>query len=239
LPSEACAFHVKHRAHEARPDPVQIGQSVRSSIEAFLHREPNALDSRFPARIEKFAIEIARWGPKMNLTAHPEDPEEITFHVLDSLMPVVLAADESSILAGRFDADQKILDLGSGAGFPGLILASASLATVTLVESRRKRASFLQVAAAEMGLENVRIESRRVEDIGLAKQYDLVAARAFGNSADVFALASKALKPGGLAMLYANPLQHFVPDITRLSYEVARRGGKVARILALYRQPVD
>lgn len=230
---------MKHRALEAPPDPVQIGKSVRTSIEAFLHASPNAVDSRFPARIEKFAIEIARWGSKMNLTAHPEDPDEIAFHVLDSLMPVILAGVESSILADSFDANRKIFDLGSGAGFPGLVLAAATSANFTLVESRRKRASFLQVAAAAMGLENARIESQRVEDLGLASQYHLVTARAFGDSADFFALASKALKPGGLAMLYANPSQHFAPEVTRLSYSVARRGTKVARILALYRQPVD
>jgi 16S rRNA (guanine527-N7)-methyltransferase len=230
---------VKHRAHEVPADPGQIGKSVRTSIEGFLHVNPNAVDPRFPPRIEKFAIEIARWGHKTNLTAHPEDPEEIVFHVLDSVMPVILAAVEPSILVGQFDGNQKILDLGSGAGFPGLILAAATSANFSLVEARRKRASFLQVAAAEMGLENVRIEYQRVEDIGLAKQYDLVTARAFGDSAEFFMLASKALKPGGLAMLYANPAQQFTPDVTRLSYDVARRGGKVARILALYRQPVD
>ena len=87
----------------------------------------------------------------MNLTAHPEDPEEIAFHVIDSVMPVVLASLNGP-LHGTFDKGSTVLDLGSGAGFPGLVLAAASPANFTLIESRRKRASFLQVARAEMRL---------------------------------------------------------------------------------------
>ena len=73
-------------------------------------------------------------------------------------MPVVLAMDESGTLSGEFAQGRRALDLGSGAGFPGLVLAAASSADFTLVESRRKRASFLQVAVGEMDLKNVTIE---------------------------------------------------------------------------------
>lgn len=182
----------------------------------------------------------------MNLTAHPEDPEEIAFHVIDSVMPLILAIDKSSILGEEFAQGRKIfapgrvvLDLGSGAGFPGLVLAAASPADFTLVESRRKRASFLTVAVAEMGLRNVTIEGRRAEQIGLEGQYDLVTARAFGDAAGWFALAARALRPGGLAMLYANPSQRLSLDLARISYNVTRRGEKIHRILGLWRRTVD
>jgi 16S rRNA (guanine(527)-N(7))-methyltransferase RsmG len=131
------------------------------------------------------------------------------------------------------------LDLGSGAGFPGLVLAAASSADFALVESRRKRASFLQVAVGEMGLKNVTIEGRRAEEVGLAERYDLVTARAFGDAAGFFALAARALKPGGFGMLYASPSQRFTPDVARIPYSVVRRGEKIHRILALWRRIVD
>jgi len=230
---------VKHNQVGSTPDPGQIGKSVRKSIEAFLHTWPDAAAPNFSERIEKLATHVALWGSKMNLTAHPEDPEEIAFHVIDSLMPMILSAEKSSIFSAEFVGRRKILDLGSGAGFPGLVLAAASLANFTLVESRRKRASFLQVAVAEMGLRNVLIEGRRAEDLGLTGQYDLVTARAFGDVGEFFALAAKALKPGGLAMLYANPSQSFGPDAVRIPYRVERHGEQVQRILALYRQPVE
>jgi 16S rRNA (guanine527-N7)-methyltransferase len=218
-------------------------------VEAFLHRFAEVVAPEFLERIEKLAGNVALWGAKMNLTAHPEDPEEIAFQIIDSVMPVVVAADKSSVglsvLAGEFARGRMILDLGSGAGFPGLVLAAASPADFTLVESRRKRASFLQVAVAEMGLGNVTIEGRRAEELGLDGQYDLVTARAFGDAADFFALAARALKPGGLAMLYANPSQRLRPDLAqashlgdyqRIAYSVARRGERIDRILAVWRR---
>jgi 16S rRNA (guanine527-N7)-methyltransferase len=203
-----------------------------------MHTNPSVIGSEFPECIEKLAITLVQWGSKMNLTAHPEDPEEVAFHVIDCVMPVVLGTDKSSALAGEFTPGRKILDLGSGAGFPGLVLAAASPgANFTLVESRRKRASFLQVAMAEMALKNAVIEVRRAEDIGLAGQYDMVTARAFGDTAEIIHLAAKALRPGGLAMLYANPSQRVNwPNHQRIEYRVQHRSETIRRILAVWRK---
>jgi 16S rRNA (guanine527-N7)-methyltransferase len=223
---------VKHRSG-VPAEPAQIGNAVRTLVEAFLHATSNHLPADFPNRIEKFAASIALWGLKNNLTAHPEDPEELAFHVIDCLMPIILAGDTKSPLVDQFVEGARILDLGSGAGFPGLVLAAASRGNFTLVESRRKRASFLQFVTAEMGLMNVVVEMQRAEGIDFAQPYDLVTARAFGDTAEFFALADRALKSGGLAMLYANPSQHFGPEVQRVPYQVARRGERIDRILAL------
>ena len=191
------------------------------------------VDSRFTERIERFATTLALWGPKMNLTAHPEDPEEIAFHVIDSLMPLTLEID---LLRGRFEAGRNILDLGSGAGFPGLVLAAASSAQFTLLESRRKRANFLQAAIAEMALANVIVELARAERADLASRFDVVTGRAFGNPATFFSLATEALRPGGIAILYANPSQHSIPDIEIINYRVARGHQQINRILAVQKR---
>jgi 16S rRNA (guanine(527)-N(7))-methyltransferase RsmG len=224
---------VKRSLPDTVQDPDRNAKAVRLQVEAFLHTVPNVVDPEFALRIQTLAAIVAVWGLKMNLTAHPEDPEEIAFHVIDSLMPVLLAIDRTSGLWGQFDRNREILDLGSGAGFPGLVLAAASSAHFTLVESRRKRASFLQVAASEMGLGNVTIEAKRAEQLDLESRFDLVTARAFGDAAEFFALASHALKPGGLAMLYANPSQHFTSDVQRIPYRVERHDKSVDRILAV------
>lgn len=209
---------------------------MRTLVEAFLHATSNQIPADFSSRIEKFAACIALWGSRNNLTAHPEDPEELAFHVIDSLMPILLAAAPKSLLADKFLEGARILDLGSGAGFPGLVLAAASSASFTLVESRRKRASFLKFATAEMALQNVVVEMQRAEEVGLDHTYDLVTARAFGDAAEFFALAMDALKPHGLAMLYANPSQAFSAEVQRIPYQVTRRGEPVDRILALRRR---
>jgi 16S rRNA (guanine527-N7)-methyltransferase len=228
---------VKRNPSDSSIHPEKIVDSVRIRVDAFLHNMPDVVGVEFSERIDKLVGCLALWGAKMNLTAHPDDPEEVAFHVIDSLMPIILAGDKSSILAGQFSAGQNALDLGSGAGFPGLVLAAASVAAFTLVESRRKRASFLQVALAEMGMQNVTIEGRRAEDIGLAGQYDLVTARAFGEVTGVTRLAAQALRPGGIAILYANPSQRAaLSGLEIIEYSVARRAERMPRILGVLRK---
>ena len=234
---------MKHSASPSNIDPEIIAKSVRAIVEAFLHTIPDDVDPTFCNCIERLAANVALWGSRMNLTAHPQDPEEIAFHVIDSLMPVL--ASRGGPLHNVFDESRSILDLGSGAGFPGLVLAAASRASFTLVESRRKRASFLQVAMAEMALDNVRVDSVRATPSAFNGDYDLVTARAFGDGADFFAVASAALKPDGNAMLYASPQQRLnleaarasnLIDYRRLPYVVPRRKEDVDRILAIWRR---
>jgi 16S rRNA (guanine(527)-N(7))-methyltransferase RsmG len=160
----------------------------------------------FLERIEEMAATLALWGARTNLTADASDPAEIAFHVIDSLAPIAFAegADLESLNEALAEGSSA-LDLGSGAGFPGLVLAAAFEARFTLAESRRKRASYLQVAAHEMGLESVAIEQRRTRPESIASGlYDLVTARAFGARTELCEIAAAALRPGGILLLYAS-----------------------------------
>jgi len=228
-------------------EPSAIAEAVRAAVADELaqigYRSPRA---GFLDRIETFATELALWGSKLNLTAAPDDPAEIAFHVIDSLAPLILAQrDDAAALRAAFAAGMRVLDLGSGAGFPGLILAAASEADFVLLEARRKRASFLSVTAAEMGLTNVRVDSSRADSTALEQAFDLVTARAFAEPAMVFKTAVVALKPGACAMLYASPSQRpaieaacaggFEPPIFH-EYGVARGVTHVAYVLAVARR---
>ena len=133
---------------------------------------------QFLNRMERMAATLAVWGPKINLTANPHDPAEIVFHVFDSIIPISISASTRII---RLDRVHRILDIGSGAGFPGLVIAAALNGSVTLVEARRKRATYLSEAAIEMGLQNVKVECARAESLDLRDSFDLVTARAVGN----------------------------------------------------------
>jgi 16S rRNA G527 N7-methylase RsmG len=84
--------------------------------------------------------------------------------------PEMLAARAD--LTKAFAAGSRVLDLGSGAGFPALILAAACDADFLLMEARRKRASFLRVTAAEMGLANVQVDSARAEPATLRSAHN-------------------------------------------------------------------
>jgi 16S rRNA (guanine527-N7)-methyltransferase len=207
-------FHVKRSAKKIKKKaatPDQIAASVRAQLAPAISAI-GVIDrnSQFLDRIERMAATLALWGPKINLTAHPSDPDEIVFHVFDSIIPVSIAVSAKILrLSARLDRERRFLDIGSGAGFPGLVIAAAINAQVTLVEARRKRATFLSEAAIEMGLRNVRVHCARAESLDVRDGFDLVTARAVGNPRGIFEIAGRALHPGGVLMLYAGAEQKF------------------------------
>src|SRR5271167_5169649 len=144
----------KTKKRAASPD--EIAANVRAQLAPAISAiGVIARNSEFLDRIERMAAMLALWGPKINLTANPRDPDEVVFHVFDSIIPISIAASSKII---RLDRAHRFLDIGSGAGFPGLVIAAAVNAHVTLIEARRKRATYLSEAAIEMGLQNVRVE---------------------------------------------------------------------------------
>jgi 16S rRNA (guanine(527)-N(7))-methyltransferase RsmG len=211
----------------------------------------------FLERIERLSTTMAFWGARMNLTAEPGDPQELAFHIIDSLIALTFA-DSEELLRHAFLVGNQVLDLGSGGGFPGLVLASASPANFTLIESRRKRSSFLAVAAAEMDLKNVTVEAARIKPHSFCSRrageyaqgelcggFDAVTARGFAVPSVFHSAAAAALKPGGVAILYANPGQNLAlpeAEINGLDgfrarpYTIPRGGRAVQRTLGLWRR---
>jgi len=201
-------------------DPAAVGREVADWVDSWLEARPIAgLHADFRDRIRVFATALAAWGAKTNLTAKPDDPLEIAFHVGDSITALALArSGNAGILSGSFDEGKSVLDVGSGAGFPGLVLAAATDARFTLVESRQKRASFLRAVSAEMGVRNVRVETRRISPGDFAGECDGVMTRALGQAEVFFAIAGLALRAGGVAIIYASAAH-------RIDQDLARRAG--------------
>lgn len=235
--------YLKHAA--TITDPAAIAARARAAVAGWLAEASIRPRAGFLERIERMAAMLAFWGAHTNLTAHPNDPEEIAFHVIDSLAPLAFApAEERAALEGALAAQAAALDIGAGAGFPGLVLAAAFEARFTLVDSRRKRASYLEVAAREMNLSNVVVEQRRMSPRSVEPRFDLVTARAFGLLADVYAIAAAALGPRGIFLLYASSSQHLdVPAAQAVgllaaatwSYRVAHGPHSATRTAALWR----
>ena len=202
----------KRRLAKAAPrkkalTPEAIGAAVRAQLApaiAPLGVVNNTV--QFLNRIERFASMIAVWGPKINLTAHPQDPDEIVFHIFDSIIPLSLAVSAKVL---RLDRAHRFLDIGSGAGFPGLVIAAAINGHVTLVEARRKRATFLTEAAIEMGLQNVRVECVRAESFDVRDGFEVITSRAVGVTPEIFKIAGQGLHLGGILMLYVSADQKF------------------------------
>jgi 16S rRNA (guanine527-N7)-methyltransferase len=133
---------------------------------------------------------VCRWNARTNLTAIVDDPRAATLHYRDSLAALEL------INSGP------IVDFGSGAGFPGIPLALARPDwLITLVEPRRKRASFLEMAVARLNLRNVKVRVGRLEDTPDQLYRHAVTRATFSDEA-AFEKASRWLEPQGSLLAY-------------------------------------
>ncbi len=116
---------------------------------------------------EALLDELERWNRKVNLTAVRDREQMVVLHLNDSLVA-------RPLLHGR-----RILDVGTGAGFPGLPLAIAEPEReFTLLDSNNKKIQFVQHAAGVLGLDNVTAIKARVEDYAPGHRFDTVIARA-------------------------------------------------------------
>lgn len=153
-----------------------------------------ALDAAARSIIDGHVRLLLAWTRAINLTAVREPAAVATLHVLDSLAA-----------AGRLRSRRvgRLLDLGSGGGFPGIPLAALLPdAEVTLLEAVGKKARFLETVVAATGLApRVRVVAMRAEALGAAPStrgaWDVITARAVASTADLVELAFPLLAPGG------------------------------------------
>jgi 16S rRNA (guanine527-N7)-methyltransferase len=129
---------------------------------------------------------IVKWNRVHNLTAIRDIPAMVSAHLLDSLAVV------------PYLSAQSILDIGSGAGLPGIPLALAwPQSKVTLLDSNQKKAIFLRQASIELGLQNVVVVCERVESWQTETPFDLVISRAFSDMAEFVRVAVRLCQAGG------------------------------------------
>ena len=140
---------------------------------------------------------LQKWNQVYNLTAVRDLQAMLSHHLLDCLAVVAPLRERLASLASP--APIRLLDVGSGAGLPGLVLAIClPQLQVDFVDTVAKKSSFIQQAALSLGLANLRGLHARVESLGPA--YQVVSARAFSSLPDLVAGSDKALLPGGFWM---------------------------------------
>jgi len=145
-----------------------------------------ALPPQATPRLLQYLALLQKWNRTYNLTAVREPSKMVAQHLLDCLAvaPHVTA--------------RTILDVGSGAGLPGIPLAAAlPQAGVTLLESNHKKAAFLQQARIELPLENATVANERVEAWQPGVTFEIVISRALSDLAEFIALAGRHVAPGG------------------------------------------
>jgi 16S rRNA (guanine527-N7)-methyltransferase len=142
-----------------------------------------------PAHLQRLLDYLAllrKWNKVYNLTAVREPEKMVSQHLLDSLAVVP-----------HIEARQ-ILDVGSGAGLPGIPMAIArSDWRLTLLDSSHKKAAFLKQAAIELKLSNVTVCCERVESWIPERKFELIISRAFSDLADFVTMSKHLLSEGG------------------------------------------
>jgi 16S rRNA (guanine527-N7)-methyltransferase len=131
----------------------------------------------------------------MNLTRISNARDAAVKHVLDSVLPWRF-----------FQQAQRVLDAGTGAGFPGIPLAIVlPEVRFTLSESIQKKARFVDGAVEALDLPNVHVSSDRAEALASGKRYDIVTARAVAPVERIYELFSKFVRDGGRLLLFKGP----------------------------------
>lgn len=180
-------------------------------------------------RLRAFLDDVLRTNEQFNLTA-VRDPETAwTKHILDSL---------EGLNTPLFEDGKQVIDIGSGAGFPGIVLSIACpLLEVTLLESISKKCRFLEAATAQHA-PNARVLCARAElsghDPKLRERFDLGVARAVGSFSEVCELALPFVKVGGNLLLWRG--QNAEAEVSASRKALATLGG-TARVLRAYQLP--
>ena len=134
---------------------------------------------------------IAKWTKVYNLTAVRDPAEMMTHHLLDSL--AIIAPLQRRITQGS------LLDVGSGAGLPGVVIAICCPAiSVTCVDTVAKKATFIKQVALELKLPNLAGLHARIENI--SQTFDVICSRAFASLPDFTQWSAQALAPNGVWM---------------------------------------
>ena len=165
--------------------------ALRHGIEALALTLPEGSE----ARLLDYLDLIGRWNQVYNLTAIRDPQQMLSQHLLDCLAVVAPLRRQAAAL-GHAD-DLRLLDVGSGAGLPGVVLALANPGwQVSCVDTVAKKATFIRQAAAELGLKNLHGVHARVEAMA-ADPFQMVTSRAFASLVDFISLTRERLAPGG------------------------------------------
>lgn len=172
-------------------------------------------------KLEIYAEQLREWNEKINLTAILDDEGIAVKHFLDCLL-VTKTAD--------FKSGMNVIDVGTGAGFPGLVIAAAyPEMNVTLLDSTGKKLKAVEDIANKMGVENVKIVHARAEDMGknpeFREKYDFATARAVAQLRVLLEYTLPFVKKGGNFLSLKAAIAE--EEIDGASHSLQVLGGKI------------
>lgn len=176
-------------------------------------------------QIEKFYVymkTLLEWNEKINLTAIIEEDDIILKHFIDSMTVLKYIQKEKSII-----------DVGTGAGFPGIPIAiMENYAKVTLLDSLNKRINFLNEVCNQIKLNNIKTIHGRAEDIGQDKKYremfDIAISRAVANMTTLSEYLLPMVKVGGICICMKG--SEIEQELNDSKFAIKEFGGKVLKV---------
>lgn len=154
------------------------------------------LDANQCEKLLNYVTLMVKWNHVYNLTAFHDPFKIVTYHLLDSLATV-----------WAFVKAKRVLDVGTGGGFPGIVLAiwaakANPMMHISLIDTVHKKTAFLTQVKAQLQLNNILIYTTHVEQLYVNKLYDVITSRAFGKLKDLIILSSHLLQSDGYYIVF-------------------------------------
>lgn len=214
---------------------------LRSTLMAGLKALQLDLSEQQVDQLLAYQAMIAKWTKVYNLTAVRDPAEMMTHHLLDSL--AAIPALQRHLDSAGLEQGSRLLDVGSGAGLPGVVIAiCCPKVAVTCVDTVAKKAAFIKQAALALKLPNLTGLHARVESI--TEIFDVICSRAFASLVDFTNWSAAALAPQGvwMAMKGKNPADELLalpPAIAMFHVEQLKVPGLDAERCILWLRPVS
>lgn len=202
-----------------------------NNLQKYFAKEGFVLDEQRAAKFIRYKDLLLEWNKKINLTAITDEKEVIFKHFIDSLLLKKLEEVPMD--------DKSLIDVGSGAGFPGLPLAIFHPELkVTLSDSLKKRTDFLSIIVEDLELRNVKIITGRAEDlandIAYRESFDYAVARAVSKMPILLEYTLPFVKKGGLFFAYKGP--DYLLELEEAENALKELGGLIEKVEKLYIQ---
>jgi 16S rRNA (guanine527-N7)-methyltransferase len=154
---------------------------------------------------------LGKWNKAYNLTAITDPARMVSHHLLDSLS-----------ICNEFSACANCLDVGTGAGLPGIPLAiMLPQSRWTLLDSNGKKTRFVQQAIAELRLEHVKVVQSRVQDYHADSDFDVIVSRAYASLQDFVTSVEHLIGPATqLLSMKTEPASHEIDDLPDMGLHV-------------------
>ena len=166
---------------------LKTQDDIETLISSILSKTDVEFTSDMAKKLSKLVLLLSQWSKALNLTAIKDINDIINLHIIDSALI-------SPLLLGK-----SIADVGTGAGFPGLVIAILNEdKQFTLIDSVAKKLSFVRTACVQLEIKNVNIINKRCEDIEIDTPFDCIVSRAFAPLDRMVSWCLPLLKQDGL-----------------------------------------